>query len=145
MCLGRDNQGVNIQDTRRANLAAWIKKTHDGNVTAFARATKLHQPRLADILAKRKPFGEKYARKVEDAAKMSPKHLDGLSGEAKAGLAAYHGIFLTRAGALLGAEWEKLDLDQRIDFEQKIYAAAAKKIRGQRKPRPEQPSESDDE
>src|SRR5690348_14141815 len=104
-CLRRDNQGVNRRDTRRANLAAWIKKNYEGNVSAFARATELHQPRLAEILANTKPFGEKYARKVEEAAKMPAGHLDGLSGAGKAGMAAYHGIFLTRAGALLGAEW----------------------------------------
>jgi hypothetical protein len=125
-------------------LAAWIKKNYEGNVSAFARATELHQPRLAEILANTKPFGEKYARKVEEAAKMPAGHLDGLSGAGKAGMAAYHGIFLTRAGALLGAEWEKLDLTQRIDFEQKIYAAAAKKIRDHRKGRSDQPGENDE-
>lgn len=135
---------MNIKDTRRANLKAWIEKNYEGNVSAFARAADLHQPRIAEILGGTKSFGEKYARKVETNAKMPAGHLDGLSGAGKAGMAAYHGIFLTRAGALLGAEWEKLDLTQRIDFEQKIYAAAAKKIRDRRKGRADQPGENDE-
>jgi len=132
------------QDFRRKQLRSWIAKNHDGNVTAFARIAKLHQPRLADILAGRTAFGEKYARRVEAAAKMPPRHLDPPNGDTKAGVAAYHGISLTRAGALLGAEWEKLDIDRRMYYEQLIYDEVAKKIRAQRKPRPSQPTDGDD-
>lgn len=47
----------------------------------------------------------------------------------------YHGIMLTRAGAMLGAEWEKLDTADRYEFEREIMERVAKKVRRERGPR----------
>lgn len=49
---------------------------------------------------------------------------------------AYHGILLTRAGALLAAEWEKLDLDDRVEVEADILDRVAKRKRRERARRP---------
>jgi len=46
--------------------------------------------------------------------------------------AIYHGVRLTRAGALLAQEWEKLDLSDRIEIETQILERVARKIRADR-------------
>jgi transcriptional regulator with XRE-family HTH domain len=45
--------------------------------------------------------------------------------------APYHGIQLTRSGAMLGAEWEKLDIDDRTRLEAEILTLVAAKKRGE--------------
>lgn len=47
---------------------------------------------------------------------------------------AYHGVQLTRAGALLAAEWEKLDVSDRAEIEGIILTRVASKKRDGRKP-----------
>lgn len=50
--------------------------------------------------------------------------------------ASYHGILLTRAGAMLAAEWEKLEANDRYEIEQDIIQRVAKKVRSSRTNRP---------
>jgi hypothetical protein len=45
---------------------------------------------------------------------------------------AYHGVWLTRAGALLAAEWEKLDVADRAEIEGQILTRVAKLKRHER-------------
>lgn len=118
-------------DIRRQRLRQWIDAKHGGNITAFADSIGRKQPQISDVLAGAKSFGEKLARRIEDKAGMPKRYLDGpdVTGQLTA---LYHGVKLTRSGALLGAEWEKLPIDLRADFEEKILAAVAKHIRSQR-------------
>jgi hypothetical protein len=128
-----ENSGVEKEDVRRSNLRAWIASSPEANVTAFARKWNLRQSHLSEILSGKRPFGERLARSIEKKAKIPRDYLDRINDGPKEPTASYHGISLTRAGALLGAEWEKLDLDKRIEYEQKIYAEVAKKVRNSRK------------
>lgn len=130
-CL--DNNGVEEHDTRRAALRAWIDKHNDGNVTEFARKHGLNQSHLSEMFAGKRPIGERVARTIETKAKMPARHLEKFSGAVKEASAPYHGILLTRAGAQLGAEWEKLDIVRRAHYEQLIYGEVAQKIRTSRK------------
>jgi hypothetical protein len=136
MVKNRHNKGMDIQELRRQQLREWIKFNHESVVMRFAAAINKPQPQVADMLSGRKSFGEKVARQIEQLAKMPPMYLDTPPG----GLAVreptlgYHGVQLTRAGALLAAEWEKLDVAKRLKFETKILAEVAKGVRSRRKP-----------
>lgn len=55
----------------------------------------------------------------------------------------YHGVRLTRAGALFAEEWEKMDLSDRIEVEADVLQRVAKKVREERK-RHRPPSHTDD-
>jgi hypothetical protein len=135
---------VDIQDVRREALRAWIKASPEKNVTQFAAKWKLNQSHLSEMLAGKRVLGERAARNIERKAKIPPRHLEGLSGGTKEAAVPYHGILLTRAGAALGAEWEKLDIDRRAHFEQMIYSEVAKKIRSSRKAPPLRPVHDED-
>jgi len=135
--------GVDIQEVRRQNLRDWIANSPEGKPSPWAKRWKFNQSHISEILAGKRAFGERLARQVERKVKMPERYLDGVSDGAKEQKAPYHGILLTRAGALLGAEWEKLDLAQRSDFENAIYTAAAEKIRASRKRPP--PGQSPDD
>ena len=50
--------------------------------------------------------------------------------------ALYHGVLLTRAGALLAADWERLDVADRIEIEEQIRERVRDKVRDNRKPSP---------
>jgi len=45
---------------------------------------------------------------------------------------SYHGVQLTRSGALLAAEWEKLDVSDRAEIEGEILARVGRRVRGSR-------------
>jgi transcriptional regulator with XRE-family HTH domain len=47
---------------------------------------------------------------------------------------SYHGVLLTRSGALLAAEWEKLDVRDRAEIEGIIFARVGERVRSARKP-----------
>ncbi|HIF0384084.1 TPA: hypothetical protein ACXYL1_002068 [Neisseria meningitidis] len=57
---------------RRHNLRQWIEKYYGGLQTRFAEAVALNTGELSALL-KNKSFGEKKARKIEQAAKMPVK------------------------------------------------------------------------
>ncbi|MBH5820098.1 3,4-dihydroxy-2-butanone-4-phosphate synthase, partial [Neisseria meningitidis] len=60
---------------RRHNLRQWIEKYYGGLQTRFAEAVALNTGELSALL-KNKSFGEKKARKIEQAAKMPAFWLD---------------------------------------------------------------------
>jgi hypothetical protein len=120
-------------DIRRANLRAWIAKHHKGLASEFCRKWELNQSHISEMLAGKRPLGERVARQMEQKARMPPEYLDGISGGTKEASSPYHGILLTRAGASLGAEWEKLDIDRRAHYEALIYGEVAKKARNSRR------------
>lgn len=62
-------------DLRRRNLRQWIEKYYGGLQTRFAEAVTLNTGELSALL-KNKSFGEKKARKIEQAAKMPAFWLD---------------------------------------------------------------------
>lgn len=130
-----DNKSVEIKELRRSRLRQWIVDQFAGNASEFARFVKRTQPQIQDMLDGRKSFGEKVARSIEKAARMPPGHLDDvrIANEVREPAALYHGVMLTRAGALLGAEWEKLQLSDRIEVEQDIQARVARHVREARK------------
>jgi hypothetical protein len=129
------------QDIRRSRLKQWIADNFAGNVSQFAKFVKKRQPQIADMLDGRKAFGEKVARSLEKLAGMPPNYLDDTyrAMEVREPTSLYHGILITRAGARVGAEWDRLDVADRIEMEQEIARRVGKKIRDQRPPgnRPE--------
>lgn len=64
------------QELRRANLRRLIAERFDRNASAFARAVERSQSQISDLLAGRKPFGEKFARAVEAKIGVSTGWLD---------------------------------------------------------------------
>ena len=116
-----------LVERRRARLRTWIDRKFEGNATAFAASVGKKQSYIADLLRGEKSFGEKAARAIEVAAKMPYGHLDAESDDEEPRL-MYHGVMLTRSGALLGAEWEKLDLVDRIELEEEIRRRVQKKV-----------------
>lgn len=136
MVQRRHTRRVEIQELRRRRLRDWIKANHESVVMRFAASINKPQSQVADMLDKRKSFGEKIARQIERLAKMPPLYLDtdpSAGSGAREPTLAYHGIQLTRAGALLAAEWEKLDLADRLELERQILMRVAKSVRGRRK------------
>lgn len=68
---------MNIQDTRRERLAALIQERYESQAD-FVNKTGQSQSEVSSLL-KNKSFGEKKARKIEDAAGLPPGWLDGLT------------------------------------------------------------------
>ena len=66
---------MNTTDLRRHNLRQWITRHHNGQQTKFAQAIAINQGELSALL-KNKSFGEKKARKIEQAANMPDMWLD---------------------------------------------------------------------
>ena len=66
---------MNTTDLRRHNLRQWITQHHNGQQTKFAQAISINQGELSALL-KNKSFGEKKARKIEQAANMPDMWLD---------------------------------------------------------------------
>ena len=66
---------MNTTDLRRHNLRQWITQHHNGQQTKFAQAIAINQGELSALL-KNKSFGEKKARKIEQAANMPDMWLD---------------------------------------------------------------------
>ena len=60
---------MNTTDLRRRNLRQWIADKYGGQQTRFAEAIAINQGELSALL-KNKSFGEKKARKIEQAAQM---------------------------------------------------------------------------
>jgi hypothetical protein len=137
---------MDIADTRRAQLKKWIDENYDGKPTQFAAAVSRKQPQIHDVLSGTKAFGEKLARKLEVEARMPRLYLDNVPlPPSKEAPMALFGVEIDRAGVLLGAEWGKLDLKDRIEIEQDIYARVAKKVRDKRKSTPSpRPSKEED-
>jgi hypothetical protein len=139
-CLFGNIYPMEIQEHRRKRLRQWIEQHHAGNVSNFARLVKMQQSQVADTLDGRKSFGEKVARKFETRAKMPLEWLDANAPAPKASAqdlkVAYHGVYLTRAGAELAAEWEKLDVVDRVRHEEAILGDVKRTVLSRRKPRP---------
>ena len=94
---------------------------------------------ISRVKTGRKGIGEQYARAWEKALGKpefwfdKPDNLVPMVAEDRA---LYHGILLTRAGALLAAEWEKLDVADRIEIEETIRQRVRDNIRDKRRPEP---------
>lgn len=63
-------------ETRRKNLKQLIANKTEGNATRFAEMIGMQQSQVADMLAGRKSFGEKVARKIEAKLNLEDKWLD---------------------------------------------------------------------
>lgn len=66
---------MNITELRRANLRQWIDERCGGRQALFAQTAAVNPGELSALL-KNKSFGEKKARKIEQAAAMSAMWLD---------------------------------------------------------------------
>jgi len=66
---------MNTTDLRRRNLRQWIADKYGSQQTRFAEAIAINQGELSALL-KNKSFGEKKARKIEQAAQMPAMWLD---------------------------------------------------------------------
>ncbi len=62
-------------EIRRRNLRRWIERLHQGRQIDFVAATGINQGELSALL-KNKAFGERKARKIEQAAGMPERWLD---------------------------------------------------------------------
>lgn len=138
MVFIRHTRTVEIQELRRHQLREWIRFNYQSVVMRFAADIGKPQPQVADMLSGRKSFGEKVARQIEKLAEMPPMYLDTdpeVAGahSVREPTLGYHGVQLTRSGALLAAEWEKLDVVKRLKYETKILADVAKTVRDRRK------------
>lgn len=82
-------------------------------------------------------------RKLHQIAKALQTSVDDLMGEdgVRESTAPYYGIQLTRAGAMLAAEWEQLSLADRIDAEEYILARRARTHRDRPAERPRVPKD----
>lgn len=104
----------------------------------FAEANRISQPQIADMLRGVKKFGEKVALRIERQARMPVGTLVNPAAplSVREPTQPYHGVQLTRAGALLGAEWEKLDVADRAELEAEILNRVAKTVRAKKRPAP---------
>jgi len=68
--------GMEVQDIRRKRLRDLIAEMADGNITAFAGKVKKSPSQINDMLASRKPFGEKVARDLERRCRKPEDWLD---------------------------------------------------------------------
>ena len=82
-CMPADNSGMENSDadTRRANLNRLIESQYSGNRSAIARDYNPKEPKpqfFSDLLRKNsgKSFGEKVARKIEEAVGLLKGQLD---------------------------------------------------------------------
>ncbi|MDO4878387.1 MAG: bifunctional 3,4-dihydroxy-2-butanone-4-phosphate synthase/GTP cyclohydrolase II [Neisseria sp.] len=66
---------MTVTDLRRANLRQWIDRHYGGSQARFAKAAAVNTGELSALL-KDKSFGEKKARKIEQAAAMPAMWLD---------------------------------------------------------------------
>lgn len=143
LVFNRHTRGMDIQELRRERLREWIRLNYDSVVMRFCQAVGKAQSQMADMLDGRKSFGEKVARDLEKLAHMPPLYLDTDPGSyaVREPTMGYHGIQLTRAGALLAAEWEKLDISDRVEMESEILTRVAKGVRARRKThKPDRPT-----
>jgi hypothetical protein len=129
-----------LHQTRRERLQELINSRYDGNQTRFAEKIGRRQSQISDTLRDKKSFGEKLATDIEKAEHLPKGWLSRRENDSGEPTAFYHGVALTRAGALLAAEWEKLDLQDRIDIENEIHARGAKKARESRRKHETRPS-----
>ncbi len=84
-----------------------------------------------------KGIGENNAREWERLLKKPEYWFDKTNAELEVAhraepMLAYHGVLLTRAGALLAAEWEKLDVGDRIEVEAMVMTKVGQKVRDKR-------------
>lgn len=137
-----------IQDGRRAKLVSYIRanfpsQTHTrGNVSAFADAIGKRQSQIADVLDKRKPFGEKLARGLEDlvAEKLMPLGMPELRFDiGREAIQMFYGVPLTREAVEFAADWVKLrgSIKAAIrDLVKNSQPAPAAKADAEKKPSP---------
>jgi hypothetical protein len=106
-----------IQEGRREKLIAYIRANFPsdtnpkGNVTAFADAIGRRQPQIADVLDRRRSFGEKLARIFESlvAEKLVPQGKPPLRFDVgPEAIQTFYGVPLTREAVEVAADWVKL-------------------------------------
>lgn len=68
--------GMEVQDIRRKRLRELVDERSAGNITAFADKVKKSSSQINDMLAARKPFGEKVARDLERRCRKPEGWLD---------------------------------------------------------------------
>lgn len=125
------------QSIRRKALQRVIKEDHAGNVSAFARLAKTAQSQIADMLAGRKSFGEKVARKIEAKASLIPGILDRDPDDPNKRNESEVMIFgapITAEAAQIGREWAKLVEPVRTQVATLIMTMVAAQVREDRKP-----------
>jgi len=115
-----NHQMITLKNLRIRVLQDYINQSHGGNQTKAAAALGKRQSQISDMLSGRKSFGEKVCSTMEKNANLPAGYFS---------VVLLHGVALTRAGALMASEWEKLDVGDRIEIEQEIHARVAKKVR----------------
>jgi hypothetical protein len=144
---------MDIQEERRGRLRAYIatnfprEGSDRGNVNAFAQMIGIQQSQIADMLDRRKSFGEKVARRLEaEAAKrnMPPMNLDGVdtgASEQPALTSATHvqepttrlyGHDVTEEAVMFAKEWEKLTPPLRAQVQALVHVMVAEIVRDAR-------------
>lgn len=126
------------KEVRHARFLELLKKHRAKDL-----AVKLDKPEnyISNVKNRRKAIGEDLAREWEKLLGLPKYWFDGHDSvnEPPAKYTAY-GVSVTRAGMLLAAEWENLDLDERIEVEQDIHERVKRKKNTERAARKKQPS-----
>lgn len=117
-------------DVREIRRSRFLQLLRTRKIVELAGILDVSDNYLSRVKTGRKSIGEQYARDWEMRLGLPKYWFDGLSEpSARESTALYHGVELTRAGALLAAEWEKLDVADRAELEGEILARVAKKKR----------------
>jgi hypothetical protein len=122
---------------RRLRLQQLIESRFGGSKAEFAKESGVSPAYLSRILnpdsTQHKRIGEDFARNVESRLRLAPGWLDD-EGTAKPREATtLYGIAISREGAAVGAEWEKLQEPLRTQIQVLIETLVAKQVRGARK------------
>jgi len=116
-----------VKKIRRERFAQVVKER---GAEAVADALGVTVGRVSHMKVGRKAIGGDHARDMEKALKLPAYWFDGhIASGVQESRASYHGVFLTRAGAMLAAEWEKLDVADRVHIEEEILKRVAEKKR----------------
>lgn len=133
---------MEIFDVRQRRLRELMRRDYSGKQKLLAAAIERDPNYVSRLLSNgkhRKNLAEELAREIETKLKLAPGWLDRET-DADDPRLAYHGVLLTRAGALLGAEWEKMDVADRIEIQQDIERRVKRrKLEDRQRNRPADP------
>lgn len=85
----RDYIGMNINQTRKANLRRIIQTETNGNIAAFAKRHDLDASYLSQLLGGHRNIGERSARNIENKAGLRHGQLDEQARELREPTVAY--------------------------------------------------------
>lgn len=126
--------GTDKQALRRRVLELYVKSECGGNVSEFARRAGKAQSQVADMLAGRKPFGEKIARELETKLLLGDGYFDvDPSAPKRQHEVMIFGAPITAEAAAHGREWARLSEPFRSLIATLVSTILAAQIRDSRR------------